>query len=108
MVSLVTILTFNQTANMKKLNNFIKVPNNEDGRQLVALLKKLTKECNSKYKLRLKGRKPINGYKCSFGTVKLGDAQELAVYLDDTSITGGYDSLNSVQMLQQISKERGL
>jgi hypothetical protein len=55
------------------------VPNNEEGRLFLSLARKF---CNTmRYKVDAKGRDPIEGSKTSWGEVKVGDAQWLAVYL---------------------------
>ena len=74
-----------------KLNHFIKIPYNDEGKELLKLLRKLTKECNSKYRIRTKYRSPKEGSKSNwYGDVMKEDATELALYLDDTSSNPTY------------------
>ena len=74
----------------RKLRNFIKVNNDDQGQQLIALLKTKMKECNSVYKLRLKGRKPTKesgGWKEYPNGCPISVSQEIALYLDDEGMT---------------------
>ncbi len=70
----------------QKLNNFIKIPNNDEGKELLRLLRKLTKECNSKFRIRIKYRSPKEGAKANaYGDLNKDNSNQIALYLDDTS-----------------------
>lgn len=71
---------------MKKRDrsNFIKVKNDSRGRELIALLQKLTKDCNSKYSIILRGRNPIKTSKWNGRRdLPIEESQEIAIYLKD-------------------------
>ena len=68
-----------------KLNNFIKLPNNDEGKELLRLLRKLTIDCNSKYRIRIKYRSPKEGERANvYGDLNKDNSHEIALYLDDT------------------------
>lgn len=71
-----------------KHNHLCKVPNNDEGKAFIRTLKKLMRDNNSRYKVRLKGRSPKGGYKAynggSDGSVRLSEATQVAIYLTDT------------------------
>lgn len=75
----------------QKLNNFIKVPNNDEGKELLKLLRKLTRECNSKFRIRIKYRSPKEGERANvYGDLNKDNSNQIALYLDDTSSDPSY------------------
>ena len=69
-----------------KYNHLFHLENTQENRDLIKTLNKNMKEHNSKWKFRIKYRKPKEGHKYgSGGTLKKENAKEFAVYLN-----GGY------------------
>ena len=70
----------------KKHEHLVKdVPNNEKNRKFISELNKLARKSNSKYRYRIRYRKPINGYRKGYsdGCVPKQDASCFSVYLID-------------------------
>ena len=70
----------------KKHEHLVKdIPNNEKNRNFVSELNELAKDSNSKYRYRIRYRKPINGYRKGYedGCVPKKDASCFSVYLID-------------------------
>ena len=71
----------------KKMNNHLvkDIPNNDKNRMFISELNKLAITSNSKYRYRIRYRKPINGYRKGYsdGCVPKQDASCFSVYIDD-------------------------
>jgi len=69
--------------NSKAQNNHLfKLANTFENREIIDSLRKAMVKSESKWRLELKGRKPIEGVRYGFGgNVKLEDAKEFAVYV---------------------------
>ena len=61
------------------------IPNNEKNRNFISELNELAKDSNSKYRYRIRYRKPVNGYRDGYsdGCVPRDDASCFSVYLVD-------------------------
>tara|TARA_Y100000310_G_scaffold306141_1_gene346987 strand:- start:337 stop:840 length:504 start_codon:yes stop_codon:yes gene_type:complete len=72
---------------MKKQHNHLvsDIPNNKKNRNFISELNKLARKSNSKYRYRVRYRKPINGYREGYsdGCVPMKDASCFSVYLID-------------------------
>ena len=63
-------------------NHLFKLANTSENRQIIDMLRKAMVKCDSKWKLDLKGRKPVDGVQYGHGgNLKLEDAKEFAVYV---------------------------
>ena len=63
-------------------NHLFKLANTFENREIIDNLRKAMVKSESKWRLELKGRKPIEGVRYGFGgNVKLEDAKEFAVYV---------------------------
>jgi len=62
-----------------------KVPNNDEGMEVVTMLRRMLKASDSKYRLRLRGRKPKQGVRSKDHpySLPLDKADVLALYLID-------------------------
>ena len=71
----------------EKMNNHLvkDIPNNNKNRMFISELNKLARNSNSKYRYRIRYRKPINGYRKGYsdGCVPKQDASCFSVYIDD-------------------------
>ena len=71
----------------EKMNNHLvkDIPNNDKNRMFITELNKLARTSNSKYRYRIRYRKPINGYRKGYsdGCVPKQDASCFSVYIDD-------------------------
>ena len=79
----------------QKYNHLFHLENTQENRDLIKFFNKNMKEHNSKWKFRIKYRKPKEGHKYgSGGTLKRENAREFAVYMN-----GGYtrDEMNKVR-----------
>ena len=63
-------------------NHLFKLANTSENREIINMLRKAMVKCDSKWKLDLKGRKPVDGVQYGHGgNLKLKDAKEFAVYV---------------------------
>ena len=67
----------------QKYNHLFHLENTQENRDLIKFFNKNMKEHNSKWKFRIKYRKPKQGHKYGYGgTLKQENAKEFAVYLN--------------------------
>lgn len=72
----------------QKYNHLFHLENTQENRDLIKTLNKNMKEHNSKWKFKIKYRKPKEGHKYGYGgSLKQENAREFAVYLN-----GGYNN----------------
>lgn len=65
-----------------KHNHLLKFANTPENRALVDIFREAMDRSDSKWRLELKGRKPVKGVRYGHGgNVKLKDSQEFAVYV---------------------------
>ena len=63
-------------------NHLFKLVNTSENREIIDMLRKAMVKSESKWKLDLKGRKPVDGVRYGYGgNLKLKDAKEFAVYV---------------------------